>query len=82
MAVEEGGFVGKDDGGGRARHLAKSQEGTPPPLRLIGVPPAGSLRLLLVSWCWSGPPQMEARRNLHCNSIYDGILIISVLAEA
>lgn len=30
-------------------------------VRLIGVPPAGSLTLLLVSWSRLGQPQTEAR---------------------
>lgn len=33
-------------------------------IRLIGVSPTGELELLLVSPSWSGPPQIEVKREL------------------
>lgn len=57
----EGGFWGKGDGRGYWHHVGPRQS---PGIRLIGVPPTGELELLLVSPSWSGPPQIEVKREL------------------
>lgn len=57
----EGGFWGKGtvEGTGTLWVLGRALA-----IRLIGVPPTGELELLLVSPSWSGPPQIEVKREL------------------